>query len=62
MRTSEWIQTVFVAVLAAAAWATVLTPHPLPMCRRAGSSPALPPWPPAKLLVVFLASYRHLPL
>jgi membrane-associated phospholipid phosphatase len=33
MRTSEWIQIVFVAVLAAAAWATALTPHPLPLRR-----------------------------
>jgi membrane-associated phospholipid phosphatase len=34
MRTSEWIQTVFPALLAAAAWFTILTPNPLPPNRR----------------------------
>jgi membrane-associated phospholipid phosphatase len=34
MRTSEWIQIVFASVLAAAAWITSLTSHPLPLRRR----------------------------
>jgi membrane-associated phospholipid phosphatase len=34
MRTSEWIQIVFASVLAAAAWITSLTSHPLPRRRR----------------------------
>jgi membrane-associated phospholipid phosphatase len=34
MRTSEWIQIVFASVLAAAAWLTSLSSHPLPLRRR----------------------------
>src|SRR3954464_10728318 len=34
MRTSEWIQTGFAALLAFAAWMTVLGPGPLPLRRR----------------------------
>jgi membrane-associated phospholipid phosphatase len=34
MRTSEWIQTGFVTLLALAAWLTSLTPHPLPRRRQ----------------------------
>jgi membrane-associated phospholipid phosphatase len=34
MQTSEWIQILFAAALVVAAWATGLTPHPLPLHRR----------------------------